>query len=785
MKKYLIYTLIVFIIGFSACSFHDKKQQETKKKAQEAEEIKTIYFEQENTSELNYFQHINGDFSFYYPNNFEVKKFQDIYYVQSATSKEPYFLIFLKNSNIQYKKGILCAPDYCFNANNQGVVFNLSFEKFSKERDLTPITRREALIRVIDLAYPNDDFSIYTDCFSDENDPRICFAKEKGIVKGIRGEFHGELSVNLWGFLKFLFKAFEINDFDFDQKYLENIYFEKFSKNHVDYDLISKAFYEGIFDQIEKDTIWANKTLFREDISVILDNFLTYKDGEALKDYKKPEKASELEPVYIRDDLVLSFEESNGFNDDEYINAQLEQSENGVDIYYKINNGIYFYLYNIEGVRLKDIEYAKLNVEFERFDFEIKVKFNDGKILMLKNKIPRHRFAEFKDIDSSREIEFLSSAALLPNQEKAPNGDILRLRIYTENKSFEDFFLNRESNQRKRAYLEMLYPNGDVRGYSILLKTRGNSSRSYIKQSFTIESFKDFAKTPSELDEFIEDRNEFKLRSLISDETRMQEKVMYTMFNDLGNPAPDYTPVMVDLNGVQMGMYQMTEAIKKHFFHSRNINYDYYFYAKNIDSIYPSNLSFQKDKATTLENYKIKKEPDALLDLIDALDRKDPDLINSINKQNIFDYAFLLYLSDAYDSLTHNFYVYMDSDTEKWGFAMWDADIAFIHANPVDEQSFLNFVRQRDSSYNNLIYYTFENMTNDELSQYFQRASDILHKKDYREMIRDFRRQYGDFADYNHRLWQGKYLQRKNYADRPEESIKRLRSNLDLQFFKK
>jgi len=376
----------------------------------------------------------------------------------------------------------------------------------------------------------------------------------------------------------------------------------------------------------------------------------------------------------------------------------------------------------------------------------------------------------------------LKIIGLLPNKATSPSPQVIPLlKIYIEDEDLESLFTRRTNNERYKGVLEIQYPDGNHLKHPILIKTRGNATRGYIKSSFTIESFNDFKENKTfDGDEFLEGGNEFKLRSFINEETMIHEKLFYDTFKKLGHPAPDFFDTTLEVNGIPLGLYQVTEPIKKLFFKRRNIETKNYFYAQNSGSIYNTNLKFYHSSKTTASQYKIRGDEKTLLNFIKSLDRNDPKAISTINTKNVFDYALLTFLANARDSLTHNYYVYLDEKTKQWNMFPWDADAAFADMPSFAHEKFSDYTKKNDDIFNNLIYYIFQNIAPEAKDNLFNEFKTKWNQEiNLLQSIESYQKKYLHYYQFDNKLWNGIFLERKQDTFNTPAAIERLKEEIN------
>ncbi|MBN2087935.1 CotH kinase family protein [Candidatus Peregrinibacteria bacterium] len=790
-----------------------------------------LFYKTSSGEEYNFFEQDENLFRFEYKNHLVVKVNRGVYFLENIANKEVIFQIFEETDDMVFEKNDYQCESYsgenqdflrktiCFSKYNpDNAIINLeifgrkdkfariemakvsakSALKYNYEVNKSDFfTRAEALELGLTLAYPEKDFSTYAgNCFKDVNKNHplsgyICYAKDNGIVIGIENSFYPENSVNLFGLLKILFKTHDIEDMEFDESMIDLSVFEQMQTIHYAYPQIGKALYEGLFDNITNKSLWSNQSVSKGEIIHITYNFINWINGRKMRNYDISSVDNPANAIYIKEENpIYNFKEKNEIDlEKKYeVNTKIVDNKN---IYIEDNGNVLFLVMTTED----KITNVKAFYNKDKLDIEMEVELKNGnkktygldtsddQFAFLKDEYFKNGFPAIKDK--------LDDMGLLPNSVAYPkNNSIPKIKIYMDDKDFESIYIHRTANWRYRAYMEMTYPNGEVVSKSILIKTRGNANRGYIKSSYTIEAFSDFKDEESyEGDEFLKGNDEFKLRSFINDETLIHEKLYYDAFAKLGNIAPEFFEVTVDINGIPMGLYQATEPVKKSFFKERNISTDNYFYAQNSGSELNTNLKYYDDDATTLAQYDVSGNPNKLINFILDLEVDDEDLIWELNKENIFDYAMFTYLTNSSDALTHNYYVYLDDSTNKWNIFPWDADLSFEDVPAYSRYDFLTYTKKDEDTFNNLIRYLFNNLDTTEKTFYIENFKKKWNNKvDLIGLIESYEEKYNDYFVYENELWNGKHIERINYEfDTPsaikdlKKEINKLNSNLNWE----
>lgn len=765
------------------------------------------------------FQFFSTDkFSFEFKNNHSVKKFQDIWYVQNNKTKQTNFVIFEKSKKIFNEKLFECGSffdrsEYCYSKTGVGTVvknvlikdrtqatnsFTRVGEKafnFFKKRDfaqesqkgLEMVTRAEALKFILDWRDPGKKYDQYkAACFDDISaehplSGQICYAEKQGIIQGISGKFFPDLSINLWGTLKIAHKVFEIPVEKFENWALvESKPFAEMSTEHGATDIIAHAYLNGIIRATENLSFWPNTAINRGEFLSILYRFHRWKTGTKLKEFLSD--SDQIAPPVYRENLSVSFK-AKPFKDAENEiegakrNIEWKQVRDRLIVYDKISDGVFQYLFSL---KIKS-DVKSVDLWWVEKDFEGTTKIvteHDTKILFeitphkkLLEKLPKKNSAEQK--------QFLTRNNWLPNQIKKPtNVTIPVVKIFMDPIQFEEILTHRTARERYLAWLEIEFPSGQKIKRAIRIKTRGNATIGYIKPSLTIETFKKFK---TDQIPFLKDGNEFKLRSFVNDESMISEKLFYDSFKNMNYPAPNFEPVLVELNGESFGLYQLTEPIKKLFFATRDIFTDDYFYAQNSGSKYNTNLKKLPTDSLTLSQYKIRGNRHKLLAFINSInnDVTNPAAINSIDVPMAMDYLLLTHVASAWDNLTHNYYVYLDARDKKWKIFPWDADESFTYGSrPIVFEEFKKYFASSGGNFNQLYLYLSNHLSDDDIKKYIKNFEEKFSTKNVLKMVEFHQETLREYFDFDNDLWNGKFIERKKSVMETNKTIDELREKL-------
>ena len=758
------------------------------------------------------------DFRFDYAPNFSVKKWNNFIFLEENTTKNVVWTVFEPTQSIRYKiKDFTCfsnlkkQKEFCVkNLKNPHFIKNLIlfpqekvyeqekikfFKKniFFEKYDQTGFFNRGDMIALtLKLKYPNKDFTPYAQrCFLDvfSSHPysgEICWAKSQGIIMGIDRNFYPEASINVWGILKILGLTFEQPWPEPDWDKIPESFMSKLHKEHIAADMLASAWEYGILKNIENQSLWPNRSIKQKEVMQIVSDFLDWKSGKVIKAWKAKNYTPPISKIFYKQDYTFQWDgkkESKKKHREFQRNVVIENSENISQVWLEDRKGFFI----SSGILPKFPEKIKtINAwfDFEKWEGEIEIILESGTKKIFRPKIKKSQFSskqeDNKDIKNT--INILEKYKRSPRLISTPkNVRIPIFDIEMSSKNFEHFFANTTRNTRYPATLKISYPDGEVLQYSITLKARGNANRGYIKPSLTIESFQKFSENSMYYgDEFLKKNDEIKLRSFINEESMVHEKLFYRSAKGLNLPAPDFFEALVKINDIPFGFFQITEPIKKEFFKKRDLETTDYFYAQNINAKFDTNLGYYDSDEKTLSAYESKGDKNLLLDLIKSLDKNDPEILNKIDTQSIFDYATLIWLSNAWDSLTHNYYIFWNKDTEKWEILPWDGDLSW---EDVPENITLEnldiFAKNKTGNHNVLINYVFENISLSEKQIHW----DVFWEKWNKnvklfEWSEEYRTNHKKYCQYDNKLWNGKFLERKKPVFDTDVAILRLKREL-------
>lgn len=758
-------------------------------------------------------------FRFDYAPSFSVKKWHDIVYLEENKSKTIVWSIFEPNPTVRYrindhvcfshikKEKPLCTQSL----ENPNFIKNLvifpkhkthypkqlsTFQEngfLSKSQPDGFFRRGEVVALSAKIKYPEKDFSEYAErCFLDVpiNHPyagEICWAKTEGIIMGIDQNFYPESTINVWGMLKILGLTFEQEWPEPDWEKVPDSFMTKLHPAHIAAPLLVSAWELGVLKNPEDLSLWPNRALKQKEVVQIVADFTDWKDGKVIKAWNPQNYTPPISKIFYQQELSFLWEIKKS-SKDKYRKFPrkiiIENYGDAIGVWLEDKKGFFISSGIIPLNEKEKVKEINAWYDFERWEGEIEFVFESGTTKIYRPNIKKAQFVpnKTKKEDIQTSIKFLErqhrspKLITMPDHTRLPIWDIEMLP-----KNFEHFFTNSTRNTRYPASLKMTYPDGEKKQYAITLKARGNANRGYIKPSLTIESFHNFSENKKyHGDEFLEKNDEIKLRSFINEETSLHEKLFYQGAKGLGLPAPDFFESLVTINGIPFGLFQVTEPIKKDFFKRRKLPVDDYFYAQNINATFDTNLGYYDSDEKTISAYKPKGNEALLLDLITALNEDDPNLFEKVDTENVFNYATLIWIANAWDSLTHNYYLAWNKDLEKWQIFPWDADLAWENI-PEDMtlEAFETFAKNKAGNHNILINYVFENLSKEEREILWEKFWEKWKKNiPIQEWTEEYRTNLGKYFQYDNKLWNGRFLERKESIFDTDVAILRLKREL-------
>lgn len=712
------------------------------------------------------FTETKGLFSFNYPKELSLTSYNDIYNLKDKKGNL-LFQIFEMSPDLtfdinQYQCLTQNETTICHTPTPDTVITDLKIPN-KDHQPYEKITRAEGLSQILKLKYPNLDFNTYKDnCFNDisithKYSGEICYAKEKGIIVGINNYFYPESTINLFATLKVLFEIYEVNVDKFNHKIPHELT-EKMTEYHLAHNYLSYAYNHQIFHNPSLNIIWPNKPVYKIEFFNILNNFL----AKTNLTYSTPSKTKKITSnIYINspyDKINFTKIKDKEFNFKKAQKAHYEDDNENLKVYIQISDNIYQYITTLNNLSSNELNKVYLNHDPDKFKTKIQVVFNDNSTKTFQSTVDPNSFLSYKNPLT------IEDPNVRPNSVNyQPTTNLPIYKIYLTADDLNDLMSDKKTtDQRYTAHLE-LYENQSTTQHAITIKNRGNASRGYVKNSFTIENFNFFP----------DGKDEIKLRSMISDDGLLTEHFIYETTRKLNFPTPENQLALVYINDTPLGLYQATEAIKDEFFTNRNIQVNNYYYAQNITSPYIANLALQDEKILK-DHYEAKGDEDyqPLFDLINQLNQNSPNLINNLNTQNIFNYGALVYLLDLNDSLIHNYYIYLDEDTQKWNMFLWDADSAFNKNNDFTKQNLFNFMNQDSGHYNQILRYLSENLSPQEFTDHYNNfKTEWESKSNLLEFAKETTEENKQLLNYDNQLWNNVFLERKSPIQNSYEEL--------------
>lgn len=785
-RRYLIFKIIWFILLSIFLGLSFLIIRNIILKFQDEEVFKYDPKQYENAL-YNYYEDTDLSISFEYKNNYLLKKIDEIIILTEIKTGNQVFQLFVKSPRIKYsEKDFTCEKwsenEICISKKTPKFVYkNLKELPKEKEISYTFYTRAESLSDILHTQYPKEDFSIYRgNCFLDnyyssKYSGEICFAKEKGIITGIGNYYFPSQGVNISGYLKFIFKIFNYDNFSYDINKIDTKQFEQMTIYHGAYPLIAEGIYLGILENNEDSDIWPNRVIYKEEAMRILERFQKIMKGITLRDYNSEDGFSLDTKIILEEKnfLELKAKENPKKKD---INEIIENSEKlyiqkgekKTKIFTQTEKNIFKFLIEVENEILP--KYKQIYFQFEdnnpekiEGDLLLELK-EDNMYQQYKLRIKKDSFSVFEKTSEN----YLDDKNLLPNDIVVPpifSNKVANIKIYMEYEDFLSLFKNRTRNTRYKALFKIIYPDGLIFKTDALIKTRGNAGKGHIKSSYTLEFFEDLQQNfLFSGDSFLDNTDEILLRSQISDESRIREKLIYNIWRDLGYVSPEFFEVTLEINDLMLGFYQLTEDVKTKFFERRNIDIDTFIKPKNRNnSDLLANLDYNLRDETTLDFYefKDKKDGEKLLKLIKSIKNNDLDILKEIDTQNIFDYGMFAYIASANDSLGYNYCLYKDKKDNLWKMFFLDADSAFGISPVISKQNVFKFLEKEIGLHNKLINFVYKNLPEKVLNEYYY---DFLRRWKNIDLIGEIdglKNDYKAFLKLDQDLWYGRFLEER------------------------
>ena len=267
----------------------------------------------------------------------------------------------------------------------------------------------------------------------------------------------------------------------------------------------------------------------------------------------------------------------------------------------------------------------------------------------------------------------------------------------------EDIYEEMIANAMEEEYVTANITYDGYTCYNVAIRPKGNSSlQSVVKSDSNRYSFKvDFNK-------YVDGQNLFgisklNLNNIFSDPSLMAEYTGYEMLDDIDAVSSETTYIALSINDEYFGLYLAVEEIDENFLEKNYGNFDGQLYkpeGTGADLAYISDdpkdytgIVPQDDDRETDENF---------IELVKTIDQiivnnGETDQYNLSNILNMD--SFLKYLAfstatvhmDTYQSgMNHNYYLYFNTDTEKFEWISWDLNMifnGFPRSNLTDEEA--------------------------------------------------------------------------------------------------
>ena len=236
-------------------------------------------------------------------------------------------------------------------------------------------------------------------------------------------------------------------------------------------------------------------------------------------------------------------------------------------------------------------------------------------------------------------------------------------------------------NSREYIFASLYY---DEQFYdNIRVRVRGGVTQDQAKPNFKFDfysggRFQFEADQPS-----VEEINLQSLMGELTTRTYMRNPLAYQLFRESGHVAPLSFYTHVRQNGDFYGLVALEEQIDETFLEKHGFDPDGALYKASSGAMLQTDpTSGQWDKATRLD-----EDFSDLAAFAEGLANSDPSerarfVFDNVNIPQVIHYLAVSLLGPHHDRLTHNYYVYRDTDgTGEWSIFPWDMDRFFPQAD--------------------------------------------------------------------------------------------------------
>jgi hypothetical protein len=249
----------------------------------------------------------------------------------------------------------------------------------------------------------------------------------------------------------------------------------------------------------------------------------------------------------------------------------------------------------------------------------------------------------------------------------------------------DDWFVNGDGSHNYNVSTASLYYDGEFYD-NITVNVKGLNSGQYSwpKFEFSFHSGKEFIYTFDGVEQ--ESVKKFDMASVIQDPSASRLTVGYEMFREAGAPASIAYPVHSRMNGDFYRISIHIERILKPFLERNGLDREGSVY--KADGVYDYTgqwLQPGADIGTTNGMMKTNREEyepsfSDLQDLISGVapwnSSRQQYLLDNVDLPSFFNTLAMYTITKNFDSATHNYYVYRDSDGDGlWRMMPWDLDL--------------------------------------------------------------------------------------------------------------
>ena len=176
------------------------------------------------------------------------------------------------------------------------------------------------------------------------------------------------------------------------------------------------------------------------------------------------------------------------------------------------------------------------------------------------------------------------------------------------------------------------------------------------------------------------------LNNNVQDVSLASQFLTYKLFNKAGVPAPRVSHCKVTVNGEYLGIYSHVESVRAPFIKKRYQKYSGELYEGTISDFYPIAVeNIEAKNSYTKKNRTLSKK------LAEVLETKEGFNLDEVKKYinlekfvRFWAMESLLGFWDGYSANNNNYFIYLNSDTDKFHFLPWGADCMFEKVNKLD-----------------------------------------------------------------------------------------------------